>query len=142
MKREEKNVKHQAEKKIKRDTLHASRFTHDASRFTFHASRHSPGFTLLEVVGVLAVIGILAAMILPNFLSRIEDTTRTAESGSLKAIAEAVELYLRETHAFPATLSALSPDYVSFGDAQLSQNRRSFPRYYVLHPTMATFDNT
>jgi prepilin-type N-terminal cleavage/methylation domain-containing protein len=114
-----------------RDTLHASRFT-----------LHIPnGFSLLEVVGVLAVVGILATLILPNFINRLDDAKRTAESGNLKAIAQAIELYLQDTHAWPADLPALSPKYIQMGDTQLLKNDRGFPRYYVLHPTMAAFSN-
>lgn len=87
-------------------------------------------------------MGILIALIIPNVMSQIDDATQDAETQSLRGIAQAVELYLRETHAFPGTLSALSPAYLPAGDTQLSQNPRGFPRYYVLHPTMATFDNT
>ncbi|MDT7042363.1 type II secretion system protein [Candidatus Nitronereus thalassa] len=115
-------------------------FLHEI-RDTKYELRSSHGFSLLEVVGVLAVVGILAAIILPNFINRLDDATRTAEKSNLQAIAQAIELSLQETHAWPADLSALSPKYLQMGDTRLLQNDRGFPRYYVLHPTMAAFSN-
>ena len=75
--------------------------------------RLSPnGFTLLEIVGVLALIGMLAALILPSLINRIDDATRTAEAANLKAIAQAVEMYLEENRVWPANLPARSPEYI------------------------------
>lgn len=115
-------------------------FIHEV-RDTKYELRSSPGFSLLEIIGVLAVIGILASLLLPNFINQIDEATRTAEAGNLRAISQAIELYVQDTHTWPADLPALSPEYMQMGDTQLLQNGRGFPRYYVLHPTMQAFDN-
>lgn len=155
MKREEKNVKRKetnmkwkSERKIERATLHerpftlhASRSVTRASRFTLHASCLSQGFTLLEVIGVLAVMSILMAILLPNVIDQLDRAAREAERSSLQSIAQGVEAYLRENKQWPPNLSALSPDYVPFGTTQLTINARGFPRYFVVHPDVSGFSN-
>ena len=42
-------------------SCHVSRVTHHASRFTFHA----PAFTLIELLTVISIIGVLAALLFP-----------------------------------------------------------------------------
>lgn len=102
---------------------------------------HHEGFTLLEIIGVLAVLATLMALIVPNFLDQMETATREGEDGSLQAIAEALETSVQENRSLPNALSDLSPNYTSAGSTQLTQNRQSFPRYYIPHPTMSGFSN-
>ena len=98
-------------------------------------------FTLIELIGVLAIMAILGALIVPNVISRLDAATRDAEIQNLKAIARGVELSLRENRAWPPTLASLSPEYVPFGSAQITQNERGYPRYYFAHPTTSGFSN-
>ena len=56
--------------------LHASRFTPYSSRFTFHAFRSSAGFTLLEMLVALFLLGGVLAVILPR-ISFEEDLRST-----------------------------------------------------------------
>ena len=125
----------------RRLTLHARRNTSREQRVPSDERRPQGGFTLLEVVGVLAIMATLIALIVPNVLDKIDDATRDAEGQNLKAIAQAIELYLRETHALPLDLPTLSPNYLPMGDVSLTRNRGNFPRYYIPHPTMTTFTN-
>ena len=116
-------------------------FTNDALRLTLHTSRHSAGFTMIEVIGVLAVMATLMAIVAPTVLDQIDRAVQEAEVQNLSAIAEGVELYLRTTYAWPSSLSDLNPDYVSFGTAQLTTNDRGFPRYFVVHPDTSGYVN-
>ncbi len=141
-------MKREAEKKNARDpictsrtTLHASRLLSFASRFTLHASRCSPGFTLIEVIGVLAVMATLMAIVAPTVLDQIDRAAQAAEDRNLRVIAQGVEMYVREVHAWPANLAALSPHYVPFGNTQLAMNDRGYPRYFVVHPDTSAFSN-
>ena len=99
------------------------------------------GFTLVEMIGVLAILAILASFITPNIMNKLRAANRDAESLQLEAIAKGIELYIRQTRTFPPNLSALSPDYVPIALTQLTTNRNGFPRYYVLQPNLAGFSN-
>jgi prepilin-type N-terminal cleavage/methylation domain-containing protein len=126
---------------VRRFTQHASRPLSYASRFTKYASRVSPGFTLIEVIGVLAIMATLAAVALPNVIDVFDRALQSEEAKNLQAIADGVKVYVRENRAWPPNLAALSPNYVSFGSAQLILNGRGYSRYYVPHPTTAAFSN-
>ncbi|WP_454064225.1 type II secretion system protein [Candidatus Nitrospira salsa] len=125
-----------------RKTLHASPFPFVLPRSTLHTSRFtSAGFTLIEMLGVLAILAILGGLIAPKFIQGFNRDMREAEMRNLQAIAQGVEVSLRENRAWPANLAALTPAYVPFSSAQISQNERGFPRYYAIHPNTSGFTN-
>ncbi len=102
--------------------------------------RHD-GFTLIELIGVLAVMAILASFIVPNLIGRLDSAARDAEAQNLQTSGQGVELFVRQSRTLPPNLAALSPDYVPFGIAQLTTNPRNWPRYLVVHPGLAGFAN-
>lgn len=100
------------------------------------------GFTLVEMIGVLAIIAILASFIAPNVINQLASVRRDSEEGQLATIARGIELYVRQTHSFPATLTALSPDYVAMALGQLTTNPNGFLRYYFVQPNISGFTNS
>jgi len=117
------------------------RATSDQRPATSPERRNSPGFTLIEVIGVMAVMATLMAIMAPHVISLLDDAAREREQHSLQAITQGVELYLRDNKTWPPNLAALSPTYVPFADIQLTQNDRGHARYFVVHPTTSTFNN-
>jgi len=66
------------------------------TRFSTRSHRISPrrgGFTLTEVLLVLAILGVIAAMVVPNLLGRQKDAMVKTTKMSIKAFADACELY-------------------------------------------------
>lgn len=111
--------------------------------FTPHASRFtsSPGFSLVELIGVMAILAILASFITPNVINQLRSAKRDAEDQQLANIAQGIELYLRQTKSFPANLSVLSPDYVPVSSGQLTNNANGFLRYYFVQPNISGYTN-
>ncbi|MDM8348175.1 prepilin-type N-terminal cleavage/methylation domain-containing protein [Pseudomonas sp. sp1636] len=54
--------------------------------------KHSKGFTLIELVVVIAILGILAAVALPRFINATKDAHQAAFRGAAGALASAVAL--------------------------------------------------
>ena len=115
----------------------------NAFSFTSHALRlrSSQGFTLVELVGVLAIVAILASFIAPNVINQLRSARRDAEDQQLANIAQGIELYLRQTRSFPASLAVLSPDYVPISSGQLTNNANGFLRYYFVQPNISGYTN-
>lgn len=111
---------------------------------TPHASRltSSPGFTLVELIGVLAILAILASFLTPSVINQLRNARRDAEDQQLKNIAQGIELYIRQTRSFPANLSVLNPDYVPISSGQLTNNGNGFLRYYFVQPNIGGYTNT
>ncbi len=117
-----------------------SRATSDERRETLFSSP-SNGFTLIEMIGVLAVMAILGGIVAPQLIRQLDVAAQDTETTYLQNIADGVELYLRENRSWPANLTALSPDYVSIGSTQVAENQRGFPRYFFVHPDSSAYSN-
>ncbi len=99
------------------------------------------GFTLVELIGVLAILAILASFIAPNLISQLRSARRDAEDQQLENIAQGIELYIRQTRSFPENFTALSPDYVPTSSGQLTNNPNGFLRYFFVQPNITGFNN-
>ena len=63
------------------------------------------GFTLIELLVVIFIIGILAAVLLPNFISSRERARDTRRKHDLSEIKTALRLYYNDHQSYPDTLS-------------------------------------
>jgi general secretion pathway protein G len=64
--------------------------------------RHS-GFTLIEVMVVVVILGILAALIVPKIMSRPEQARRVKVKQDILAIQSALDLYKLDNGIYPST---------------------------------------
>ena len=72
------------------------------------------GFTLIELMVVIAIIAILIAVLLPNFIHARAQGQATACDDNLKHIGSAALLYSNDNGGrFPTALSQLAPTYLA-----------------------------
>ncbi|MFM2075216.1 MAG: Type secretion system protein precursor [Pseudomonadota bacterium] len=64
-------------------------------------ARRQRGFTLIELMVVLAIIGVLAALIVPNVLGRADDARVTAARTDVSNLMQALKLYKLDNQRFP-----------------------------------------
>jgi general secretion pathway protein G len=65
------------------------------------------GFTLIELMVVLVIIGVLAALIVPNVLDRAEDARATAARTDVNNLMQALKLYKLDNQRFPTSEQGL-----------------------------------
>ena len=63
--------------------------------------RKSAGFTLLELLVVVAVIGILAAIAIPALQTAVDKSKQRSTMADMRGIANAVQLYQIDQSIFP-----------------------------------------
>ena len=63
--------------------------------------RDQRGFTLIEMMVVLAIIGVLAALIVPNVLGRADEARVTAARTDVANLSQALKLYKLDNLQYP-----------------------------------------
>ena len=69
--------------------------------------RKSLGFTLIELMVVLVIIGVLAALIVPNVLDRADDARVTAARTDISNLGQALKLYKLDNQRYPTAEQGL-----------------------------------
>lgn len=65
------------------------------------------GFTLIEVMVVVVILGILAALVVPKVMDRPDEARAVAARQDIAALVQALKLYRLDNHAYPTTAQGL-----------------------------------
>ena len=71
-------------------------------RLTIKGLRKSRGFTLIELMVVLVIIGVLAALIVPTMLDRTDDARVTAARTDIGTLMQSLKLYKLDNLRYPS----------------------------------------
>lgn len=90
--------------------------------------KNSKGFTLIELVVVIVILGILAAVALPRFMNATKDAHRAAVEGAGGALASAVVL-VRSQWEINRSKGVTNPEtnVVGFGNGDVDVNANGWP---------------
>lgn len=72
-----------------------------------HAKSRSAGFTLIEILVVMAIIGLVAAIVAPQVFKSLGGAKADAARAQLEALATSIDLYRLEVGKLPPDLDAL-----------------------------------
>ncbi len=85
-------------------SLHPSHVTTHPSHRRFSAQQ---GFTFIEIMVVVAILAILAALVVPRIMGRTDDAKRTAAKVQIRNIEGALQLYKLDNGVYPSTEQGL-----------------------------------
>lgn len=77
------------------------------------APRHRPkhmlqrGFTLIEIMVVVVIIGVLAALVAPSILGRTDEARQTAARADINTLMTALKLYRTDNMRYPTAEQGL-----------------------------------
>ena len=66
------------------------------------------GFTLLELMVVLVIIGVLAAIVAPRFIDRADEAKVEASRAQMSSIGQALKLYRLHNSRYPTSSEGLA----------------------------------
>ncbi|MFT3803056.1 MAG: type II secretion system major pseudopilin GspG [Burkholderiaceae bacterium] len=70
-------------------------------------SRRHAGFTLIEVMVVIVILGVLAALVVPRVMNRPDEARVTAAKQDMAQIMQALKLYRLDNGRYPTTEQGL-----------------------------------
>ena len=85
---------------------------------TFRSIPSDRGFTLIEIMVVVVIIGILAALVVPNVMGRIDQANATKAKQDLRAYGTALDTYRMDNFKYPTTDQGLQALLAPPGDAK------------------------
>jgi general secretion pathway protein G len=91
--------------------------------------RRQHGFTLIEIMVVVVIIGVLGAMVIPQFMSRPDQAKVTAAHTDIQALSTALEMYRLDNFNYPSTQQGLEALVKRPSGAPLAKNWN--PRGYL-----------
>ena len=87
--------------------------------------RRQGGFTLIEVMVVVVILGILAALIVPKIMSRPDEARAIAAKQDVASLAQALKLYRLDNRRYPSTEQGLQALVAKPAQAPVPDNWKS-----------------
>jgi len=97
----------------------------DDSRFPIPHSRVSSGFTLIEVLVVVTILGILAAIVVPKLMDRPDEARVARARQDIQALSTGLNMYRLDNFNYPSTDQGLQALVQKPGGAPEAPNWRN-----------------
>lgn len=88
-----------------------------------NASVHARGFTLIEIMVVVVILGLLAAIVAPNVMRRIDDAQIAKAKQDIRSYDTALSLFRMDNFKYPTSDQGLAALVTQPGDSSI----RNFP---------------
>ena len=114
-------------KTVRRQTAELHSTYSRCSRYAAEATgaRGQCGFTLLEVMVVVVILGILAALVVPRIISRPDEARTIAAKQDIATLMQALKLYRLDNRSYPTTEQGLQALVSKPATAPLPSNWKS-----------------
>ncbi len=124
--------------------FNVQRSTFNAQRLPQHNIRFRAGWTLIESIAVLAVIAILAALVAPTIIKRVDRAAWTKETADLNAMADAFNQSILRTKTIPSHTTWMSAvaSQMSLPVSAITTNARRYARAFYIDQNLTINGNT
>jgi general secretion pathway protein G len=86
------------------------------------------GFTLLEIMVVVVIIGLLAAIVAPSFMGQIDTAAVNRARSDIRSIETALNIYRLDNFRYPSSSEGLQALVSNPGEAAAPNWRQQLPR--------------
>ncbi len=92
----------------------------------FDRFRSSRGFTLIELMVVIMILGVLAALVVPRVMSRPDEARAVAARQDIAQIMQALKLYRLDNGRYPSTEQGLQALVTRPASGPAAENWKSY----------------
>jgi len=95
------------------------------------------GFTLIECIGVVTVIAVVAAMLVPVVIRRLDQAARNRDAAELDTMVTSLKRYIRDTRTIPSNLSGAIATNMALPLNLISKTPRNTDRVFLIDPSFS-----
>ena len=107
------------------------------SRARNNRNHRKDGFTLIECIGVVTVIALVAAMLVPAVIRRIDQAARDRDAAELATMADALKNYVLKTKTIPSNLPGAISTNMALPLTLISKTPRKTDRTFMIDPSFS-----
>ncbi|MFZ5688130.1 MAG: prepilin-type N-terminal cleavage/methylation domain-containing protein [Bacillota bacterium] len=96
----------------------------------FDRSRNQKGFTLVELMVVVVILGVLAALVVPTLSGQIDKAKINRTYADMKSIQNALQLHFADNNQYPAASGTAVPALPNYGLAAIPTDAWGQPFWY------------